>query len=320
METTEKVLIKNYSLDKKEYELGRQNILDFTRSDLIKLLKELPVVEHYLKIEIISKKIDIKKIGEDKFTYSMYQRNFVLIKKKDVELDTLLNVFDIFGFFRNPDYNQKKNLSKVVQEKDKIGKLGSNIIWTGIYPVFFIPLYISLITTVALNIYENLYLIFIIATSLYSFAFPLAEAYKGLKKRRIRYTTPIIEEFIPYDASFHIVRLVVIIGMSYFLTFFLLTENLFEIIVILSIFIGVMNILNLGLFLIEYYEHRRHKNNLMVFLNTFIQCNQENSFDSNFISYATIEIYNKKLLSFKLSNNIISLISLILLVITPFFN
>ena len=82
METAEKVLIKNYSLDKKEYELGRQIILDFTRSDLIKLLKELPVVEHYLKIEIISKKIDIKKIGENKFTYSMYQRNFVLIKKK----------------------------------------------------------------------------------------------------------------------------------------------------------------------------------------------------------------------------------------------
>jgi len=155
---------------------------------------------------------------------------------------------------------------------------------------------------------------------LYSFIFPLAEAFIGLKKRRIKYTTPIIEEFVPYDASFHIVRLAVIVGMTYFLTFSLLTNIFIEILVILSLFIGVMNIPNLGLFLIEFYDHRRNKKNLMAFLSTFIQSNQEYSFNSSYISYATIEIYNKNLLSFKLSNNIISLFSLILLVITPFFN
>ena len=320
METTEKVLIKNYSLDKKEYELGRQIILDVTRSDLIELLQELPVVEHYLKIEIKSKKIDIGKIGLNRFTYSMYQKNFVLIKKENVELDTLLNLFDKYGFFCNPDYKQKTNLFKFKHEKDKTSKFGSNIIWTGIYPFSFIGFYSSLITTISLSIYENLYFLLIIAISLYSFIFPLAEAFMGLKKRRIKYTTPIIEEFLPYDASFHIVRLVVIVGMTYFLTFSLLTNIFFEILIILSLFIGVVNIPNLGLFLNEFYKHRRNKKNLMTFLNSFIQSKQEHSFNSSYISYAIIEIYNKKLLSFKHSNNIISLFSLILLVITPFFN
>ncbi|GAI65468.1 unnamed protein product, partial [marine sediment metagenome] len=291
-----------------------------TRSDLIELLKELPVVEHYLKIEIKSKKIDIGKVGLNRFTYSMYQRNLVLIKKENVELDTLLNLIDKYGFFGNPDYKQKTNLLKVEHEKDKISKLGRNIIWTGFYPFALIVFYRSLITAASLSVYENLYFLFIITTSFYSFIFPLDEAFKGLKKRRIKYTTPIIEEFVPYDASFHIVKLVVIVGVSYYLSFFLLTNIFFEILVILSMFIVVVNIPNLGLFLIEFYEHRRNKKNLMEFLNTFIQCNQEHSINSSYISYATIEIYNKKLLSFKLSNNIISLLSLILLVITPFFN
>ena len=164
METTEKVLIKNYSLDKKEYELGRQIIIDVTRSDLIELLQELPVVENYLKIEIKSKKIDIGKVGLNRFTYSMYQRNLVLIKKENVELDTLLNLIDKYGFFYNPDYNQKTNLLKVKHEKDKISKLGRNIIWTVFYPFALIVFYRSLITAASLSVYENLYFLFIIAT------------------------------------------------------------------------------------------------------------------------------------------------------------
>lgn len=320
METAEKVLIKNYSLDKKEYELGRQIILDLTRPDLIELLKDLPVVEHYLKIEIKSKKMDIWKIGLNKFTYSMYQRNLVLVKEENVELKTLLNIIDKYGLFHDPDYKQKINMLKTKQEKNKISKLSSNIIWTSYYPIVLIGIYSSLINTTSISVYENLYFLFIIATSLYSFIFPLAETFKGLKKRRIKYTTPIIEEFIPYEASYHIVRLIVIVGVSYYLTFFLIINNFFEILVILSVFIGVMNIPNLGLFLIEFNKNRRNKNNLMLFLNTFIQNNQEISFNSSYISYATIEIYNKKLLSFKLSNNILSLFSLITLVITPFLN
>ena len=252
METAEKVLIKNYSLDKKEYELGRQNILDMTRSDLIVLLKELPVVEHYLKIEIKSKKIDIEKIGNDRFTYSMYQRNLVLTKEENVELDTLLNIFDKYGFFCIPDYKQEINMLKIKQKKGKIAKIGNTFIWPSFYPTIFIVFYISLITTTSINVYENLYFLFIIATSLYSFIFPLVDAFRGLKRRRIKYTTPIIEEFVPYDASFHLVRLVEIIGLSYYLTFFLLTNIIFEILVILSIFIGVVNIPNLILFLDEF--------------------------------------------------------------------
>ncbi len=50
METSVKVFIKNYGPDKKEYELGRQIILDLTRSHLIR--KVLFCLQFYLELSL----------------------------------------------------------------------------------------------------------------------------------------------------------------------------------------------------------------------------------------------------------------------------
>ena len=97
MEVKKEVLIKNYNIEKKVYELGRQKVKDLSRNGLVSLLNELPAFDHYLRIEIKTINIDIKKIGPNHYSYKLFHRNLLLTKKNNVEFQSLLEVIDKLG-------------------------------------------------------------------------------------------------------------------------------------------------------------------------------------------------------------------------------
>ena len=71
MEENFKVLIENYNLEKKSYELGKQEVLGLNSAQLKTLLKEIPVLdsEAFLPIQIVTENLILRKLSNDLYFY-----------------------------------------------------------------------------------------------------------------------------------------------------------------------------------------------------------------------------------------------------------
>ena len=315
------VLIKNYNLDKKEYELGRQKIQELSRSGLVSLLNELPVVDHYLKIEIKTVHIEIIKIGPKYYTYRLFHRNMQILKKENVEYQSLLEVIDELGIFNNQDTSLNKKLSNIKFINYKIFKYFPNsmiIILQSMLSILYVILYIGIILIKELTIYEHFYLLFIIGALIYSVSSSIYNFANSLKNRVLTYGAPIIEEYIPFDASPNIFQLTTMIGLGFFVIS-LPVEVSFEAFLAISLLAVVANFPNLSHLYKNYSKSKKKKQEVMSFLSKYLQINSSNSFEKSYIFSALTNIEGKKILSFMQSNKIISFMVLILAILSPLF-
>ena len=321
MEVTKEVLIKNYNLDKKEYELGRQKIKALSRSGLVSLLNELPVVDHYLKIEIKTINIDIIKVGLNHYTYKLFHKNIVLSTKENVEFQSLLEIIDKIGTFNKSGLPLKKKPSEIKFIKYKIYKYFLNItaiILESVLPILFIILYIGIISIKELNFYEHLYFLFIIGISIYSVGSSIIKFIIRVKKRVLNYEAPVIGEFTSDDASPLILQLTTSIGLGYFITSLLPVLSI-ESLIRLFFVILFVNTPNLRNLYSKYSKSKKKKIEVLLFLSKYFQLHANSSSEENLILSTLITIENKKILSFKLSNKIISFLVLIFSILSPLF-
>lgn len=321
MEVKKEVLIKNYNIEKKVYELGRQKVKDLSRNGLVSLLNELPAFDHYLRIEIKTINIDIKKIGPNHYSYKLFHRNLLLTKKNNVEFQSLLEVIDKLGMFNNTIPFHKKNLSEIKFLGHKIYKYFSNlmvIILGIVLAVLFIFIYNGIILIKEFSFYEHFYFIFIIVVSIYSVGSSIIKFINRVKKRVLNYEAPIIGEFTSYNASTHILQLTTSIGLGFFIISLLPVvsfENFFRLIAVIIL----VNFPNLHDLYNNYSKSKKKKMEVLLFLSKYLQLNAINSFEENYIFSTLITLNNKKILNFTLSNKLISALVLILSILSPLF-
>ena len=321
MKVVIEVLIKNFNLDKKEYELGRQKIHELSRSGLISLLNELPVVDHYLNIEIKTAHIEIIKIGPKHYTYRLFHRNMQILKKENVEYQSLLESIDELGMFNKHDASLKKKLTNVKFISYKILKYFPNsmiIILQSILPIIYVYLYIVINSIKLLNIYEHFYFLFIISVLTYSVGSSIYNFANSLKMRELTFEAPIIEEYIPFDASPNIFPLTTTIGLIFFVIS-LPSEVSFDAFLAVAILAVVANFPNLLHLYGNYSRSKKKKQELILFLSKYLQTNAKSSFEENYIFSTLTNIEDKKILSFSQINKAISFMVLILSILSPLF-
>jgi len=321
MKVEVEVLIKNYNIDKKEYELGGQKRQDLSRTGLVSLLNELPVVDHYLKIEIKTAHIDIIKIGPNHYTYRLFHRNMQILKKENVEYQSLLEIIDELGIFNNQDTSINKKLSNIKFINYKIFKYFPNsmiIILQSMLSILYVILYIGIILIKELTVYEHFYFLFIIGVLIYSVSSSIYNFANSLKNRVLTYGVPIIEEYIPFDASPNIFQLTTTIGLGFFVSS-LPVEVSFNAFLAIGLLAVVANFPNLSHLYKNYSKSKKKKQDLILFLSEYLQIKSNSSLEKNYIFSALTNIEGKKILSYTQSNKVISFMVLILSILSPLF-
>lgn len=147
-QNTKSFIIKNYNIKKKEYELGKERIIDLNKEDFKKFLNDLPIqVKYpYFNIEIYSRRLRIIKIEENKCDIANIQvpiqfAHYKKVGRNLLSFDKIVSIlydrpkFDLITDIKEIFKADYKGVRKKEQEKkeDKIV-----IIFAIIYSFFYI--------------------------------------------------------------------------------------------------------------------------------------------------------------------------------------
>jgi len=264
MEENFKILIENYNLRTKSYELGKQEVLELNSPQLKILLKEIPVLdsEDFLSVQIVTENLILRKLSNDLYFYD--DNHQLTIFQTPVDID--LTKFEEHLFKIN-EIEEILQIIKPIKKKSNIIRILNNDYSMIILPIANIFFIIIILLTRVSNALIIIILIWLIAFSAYCAIYDMISIIKVGKnpqKIKLEYIIPLIGKIEKIDIS----EIIVYIGqlgllgflVMYFLEFsFHFSIPLLIIIIIISFFyIGLIS-----LFTLEYFSMRKIKRFLL---------------------------------------------------------
>ena len=267
-----KILIENYNLRTKRYELGKQHIKEWSLSTIKSFLKRIPIQDSksVLPIQIITNNFLIRKISSDLFFYDDNYKFTLFQTPIDLDWnklqDHIINIDDVDSIF---------HIDKKIKHKCSISHLINNDYSMSILPIANIFFLIYILISSAINVFILILLIWLIVFSSYC-AFhnilSLVKIKRNPQKIKIEFRIPLLDKIERIDVS-EIIVYAGQLALFGFLISYLLKFSIdyilplgFIIIIIVSIYFGLVI-----LFIIDYFSTNKLKNLLLKAVSVEIQ-------------------------------------------------
>ncbi|MFX1259813.1 MAG: hypothetical protein ACFFAN_18330 [Promethearchaeota archaeon] len=264
MEEKFQVLIENYNLDSKSYELGKQYIAKFSLLELKKLLQSIPVYDsnNILPIQIITDRFIFRKLNSD---FIFYEHNYKLTLFQ-TPLNLNLKKFNKYAF-KIDEIEDIFQRTKNVKKKTNITHIINSDYSMSILPITNIIFIIIILFNIIADILIVITLIWLIIFSSYCAIYnmlSLVKFKKSPQKIKLEYSLPLIDKIEKIDISEIIVyagQLALFGFLVMALLKFSLNFNVPLLIVILIVVIIYFGLL--VLFIVDYFSIKSLKKFLL---------------------------------------------------------
>lgn len=266
-----KIYIENYNLETKNYELGKQQIGEYSFTKIKHLLLDIPVLDHdtTLPITIATARFIFRRLSHDIF---FFEENLILtVFQTPVDISHKNSKKHLFKINELKEIFQ---ITKRIKKKKKLSLIVENDYSMCIFPIANIILIIIILLSNIENLFIVITLIWLVVFSSYCAIYnviAIIKLKKNPQKIKLEYSLPIIDKIERIDISEMIVYCGQI-GLFGFLVFYLLEYAYhYSIVLIVISFIAFIYLGVVILFFIDYFSEKSTKRFILKVLAYHIQ-------------------------------------------------